>query len=70
MALSIGLTVSACTLPPNPPRSLAIQDNVVQSTAVSDTAQEKHLSEMSGKSDCVLTSGEVHLGCNWITQYY
>ena len=70
MALSIGLTVSACTFPAHSPRSFAIQDNVVQSTAVTDTAQGKHLSAVAGESDCVLTSGDVHLWCNWITRYY
>ena len=70
MALSIGLTVSACTFPGNSPRSLAIQDNMAQSTAVTDTAQGNHLSAVSGDSDCVLTRGDVHLWCNWITRYY
>lgn len=70
MALSIGLTVSACTFPANAQRSLAIQDNMVQSTAVPDTAQGKHLSAVAGESDCVLTRGDIHLWCNWITRYY
>ena len=70
LAFSIGLTVSACTFSANSPRSVATQDNLVQSSVVTDMTQGKHLSAVGGEADCVLTTGDVHFWCNWITRYY
>ena len=70
MAFSIGLTVSSCTFPANSPRSLAIQNDMVEPAVVTPTAQEKHLSAVGSESDCILTTADVHFWCNWITRYY
>jgi hypothetical protein len=32
--------------------------------------EEKRLSAVGSDSDCVLTTGDIHLWCKWITRYY
>lgn len=70
MAFWIGLAVSSCTFQANSPRSSAIPNNAIQPADVRRMAQPKHLVAVGSESDCVLTTGDIHLWCNWITQYY
>ena len=68
MACWIGLTASSCTFPAHSPRPLSIQNNPVQQTALTPTTQA--VSAVGSESDCVLSTGEIHLWCKWITRYY
>ena len=68
MACWMGLTTSSCTFQAPSPRPLAIQNNPVQQTVVTPTPQA--ISATGSESDCVLSTGEVHLWCKWITRYY
>ena len=70
MALLIGLAVSSCTFHAHSARSLDMPNNVVEPTVVTSTASGEQLSAVGSESDCVLSTADVHLWCNWITRYY
>ena len=71
-ACCIGLSVSACALHENTNPSLTIQKDVVQTTVLTGAAQsqDKPFAATDGDSDCVLTTGDIHLWCKWISRYY
>jgi hypothetical protein len=71
LALGIGLVLASCAFQPNPPTPLAMQKES-QPVMLNGPArqEEKRLSAVGSDSDCVLTTGDIHLWCKWITRYY
>ena len=71
-ACYIGLSVSACAFHPNSSPSLTLQTDVVQPTVLTDAAHpdDKPFATADRDSDCVLTTGDIHLWCKWISRYY
>ena len=71
-AVCIGLAIASCAYQPHPATSLAIQKDVVQPTVLTPPAGQegKKLSAEGGDTDCVLTTGDIHLWCKWIARYY
>jgi hypothetical protein len=61
----IGLTTSSCTFQAHAPRSLSLQNNPAQQSVMAPASQA--IFSPGSESDCVLTKGEVHLWCKWIT---
>ena len=72
MAFSVGLSVTSCAYHPRSDTPMAIKKDLVQPNL--STGQQgregKHVSAMGSDSDCVLATGDIHLWCSWITQYY
>jgi hypothetical protein len=67
----VACTFISCAAQSQPLSRLPIQNDVLQSTVLSQTEQERHkLSAADGEADCVLTTGDIHLWCKWITRYY
>ena len=67
----IGCTFVSCASQLQPGSSSSLQNDVLRPTVLSQTEQEKHkLSATDGEADCVLTTGDIHLWCKWITRYY
>jgi hypothetical protein len=67
-ALSVGFALASCAFQPNsstPP--LAMQKKIQPKVL---TEPGKKLSAVGTDSDCVLTTGEIHLWCKWISRYY
>ena len=72
MALSIVVAVTSCAYQPKSSTPLPIQKDVVQPAAIPGSAGEegKTLAAEGRDSDCVLTTGDLHLWCKWIARYY
>jgi hypothetical protein len=71
-AFSIAVSISACAVHPPTAPALPLTKDVVHPNGLSDPAQEKqkHLSAGDTDSDCVMTTGDIHLWCKWISRYY
>ncbi len=71
-ACCVGLSVSSCAFHPNTSPSLTIQKDVGQPNVLTGAAQSenKPFSTADRDSDCVLTTGDIHLWCQWISLYY
>lgn len=71
LALGVGFAVASCTFQPKPATPLVIQKEIQPAVSTGPAGQEgKKLSAVGNDSDCVLTTGEIHLWCKWITRYY
>jgi hypothetical protein len=72
MALCLGVALASCAYQPNSSTPLSIQKDVVQPARLTapPLQQGKKLTAVGSDSDCVLTTGELHLWCKWITRYY
>jgi hypothetical protein len=67
--ICVACTFVSCASQPQP--ALPTPNDVLQSTVSSQNVQERHkLSAKDGEADCVLTTGNIHLWCKWITRYY
>ena len=65
----VACTFVSCASQPQP--ALPTHNDVLQPTVLSQKEQERHkLSATDGEADCVLTTGNIHLWCKWITRYY
>jgi len=65
----VACTFVSCASQPQP--ALSTPNDVLRSTVSSQKEQERHkLSAKDGETDCVLTTGNIHLWCKWITRYY
>ena len=70
-ALSLGFALASCAFQPNSSTPPLAKQNEVQPAVLTEPAgQEKRLSAVGSDSDCVLTTGEIHLWCKWIGRYY
>lgn len=70
-ALCLGLALTSCTFQPPSPTPLTVQEDIQPAAAAGPAGHEgKKLSAVGGESDCVLTTGDIHLWCKWITRYY
>jgi hypothetical protein len=71
-ACCIGMSMSSCTFHPATNPSLTIHKDIDQATVLTGAprAGEKPLSAANRDSDCVLTTGDIHLWCTWISRYY
>jgi hypothetical protein len=71
-ALCVGVAVSSCAFQSASTPSLPIPQNVVQPTDqnIPPHPQGKQLSRADSDSDCVLSRGDLHLWCRWITRFY
>ena len=71
LALGVGCFIASCAFPPTPATPLIIQEEIQPAELAEPAGQERRkLSAAGNDSDCVLTTGEIHLWCNWITRYY
>ena len=71
LALGVGFAVASCALQPKPATPSAMQKENQPVLLNGPAGQEgKRLSAVGSDSDCVLTTGEIHLWCKWITRYY
>jgi hypothetical protein len=71
-AFSVAVTLCGCTLQTHPYSSLTVQKDVPRPADLASDAQQerKHLSARDSDADCVLTTGDIHLWCKWISRYY
>jgi hypothetical protein len=71
-AFSIALSVLGCTFQTHPQSAFTIPKDVIRPNDLTSQVQqeEKHLSARDSESDCVLTTGDIHLWCKWISRYY
>ena len=72
MALCIVVAVTSCAYQQKFSTPLAIKKDVAQPAAIPGSAGEegKTLAAEGRDSDCVLTTGDLHLWCKWIARYY
>lgn len=71
LALGVGCVIASCAFQPTPATPLVIQKETQPAELTEPAGQERRkLSAAGNDSDCVLTTGEIHLWCNWITRYY
>jgi hypothetical protein len=71
LALGVGCVIASCAFPPTPATPLIIPKEIQPAELTEPAGQERRkLSAAGNDSDCVLTTGEIHLWCNWITRYY
>jgi hypothetical protein len=70
--LSLGCTTFAsCAYQQGTQRPFAIQESIVQPTVFTEPLRPQGSRALAGdESDCVLSTGDIHLWCNWISQYY
>jgi hypothetical protein len=70
LALGVGCVIASCAFPPTPATPLIIQEEIQPAESEPAGQERRKLSAAGNDSDCVLTTGEIHLWCNWITRYY
>ena len=71
LALGVGFAIASCAFQPTPATPLVIQKEVQPAELTWPAGQEgKKLSAVGNDSDCVLTTGDIHLWCKWITRHY
>ena len=71
LALGVGCVIASCAFPPTPATPLVIQKEIQPAELTEPAGQQKStLPAAANDSDCVLTTGEIHLWCKWITRYY
>jgi hypothetical protein len=67
----VACTFVSCASQPQPASSLPPHNDVLQLPVLSQKEPERHkLSATDAEADCVLTTGNIHLWCKWITRYY
>jgi len=71
-ALSVGFALASCASQPNSSTSPLAMQKEIQPAVLTEPAEPggKRLSAVGIDSDCVLTTGEIHLWCKWIARYY
>jgi len=71
LALGVGCVITSCAFQPTPATPLITQKEIQPAELTEPAGQERRkLSAAGNDSDCVLTTGEIHLWCKWITRYY
>jgi hypothetical protein len=71
LALCVEFTLASCAFQPTPATSLVSQKEIQPAELTEPTGQERRkLSAAGNDSDCVLSTGEIHLWCKWISRYY
>ena len=71
LAMSVGFAIASCAFQPTPATPLVIRKEIQPAELTGPARQEsRRLSSLDNDSDCVLTTGEIHLWCKWITRYY
>ena len=69
--LSVGFALASCAFQSNSAAPLAVPTDI--QPAVNDRPAEhegKKYSAVGRDADCVMTTGDIHLWCKWITKYY
>ena len=70
-ALCVGCVVASCAFQSNSTVPLVIHQETQPTVLTVPAGQEgKRLSAAGSESDCVLTTGDIHLWCKWISRYY
>ena len=69
LALGVGFAVASCAFQPKPATPLVIQEEI-QPAELTGPVRQEGKRAVGSDSDCVLTTGEIHLWCKWITRYY
>lgn len=71
LALGVGCVITSCAFQPTPATPLVLQKESQPAELTEPAGQERRkLSAAGNDSDCMLTTGEIHLWCKWITRYY
>ena len=67
--LNVGFVLTSCAFQSKSTAPVAVPD---EPAAMAQPAQqdEKKFSAKDNDADCVLTTGEIHLWCKWISRYY
>ena len=65
-------SMASCANQPPAVESLTTQPELMSPTVFTEppTQERQTVSGASKDADCVLTTGDVHLWCNWISKYY
>jgi hypothetical protein len=69
-ALCVGFALASCAFPPKSSAPLPIENETPAALPRLAGPDGKKLSAVDNESDCVLTTADIHLWCNWITRYY
>lgn len=71
-ALSFVLSLTSCASPPTSVDASTPAPDTVQPTLSTQVLgpDGKTSSENANEADCVLSSGSIHLWCNWISRFY
>jgi hypothetical protein len=68
---SVGFALSSCAFQSNSTTPVAIQEDMQPAAVARPAAQEgKKFSAIGSDIDCVLTTGDIHFWCKWISRYY
>jgi hypothetical protein len=71
-ALVFASVVTSCAFQPKVGEPVMSQQGEIQSTVTSEslTQERRTLAGRDKDSDCILTTRDIHLWCNWIARYY
>lgn len=69
--LSVGFALASCAFQSNSAAPVTVQEDRPAFALDQPTQQEaKKFSAIGSDADCVLTTGDIHFWCKWITRYY
>jgi len=71
-ALVFASVITSCAYQPKVSEPLLSQQGKIQPTVTSEplTQERRTLAGRDKDSDCILTTRDIHLWCNWIARYY
>ena len=71
-ALVLASVITSCAFQPKAGEPLMSQQGEIQSTVTSESLRQERrtLAGRDKESDCILTTRDIHLWCNWIARYY
>ena len=69
--LNLGFALASCAFQSNSAAPLAIHEEMQPAAMARPTEKEgKKFSAIGSDTDCVLTTGDIHFWCKWISRYY
>jgi hypothetical protein len=69
--LSVGFALASCAFQSNSAAPVALPEDTQPAPMNRPAEQEgKKFSAIGSDADCVLTTGDIHFWCKWITRYY
>jgi hypothetical protein len=71
-ALFLASVITSCAYQPKVGEPLLSQQGKIQPIVTSEPLQQEQrtLAGHDKESNCILTTHDIHLWCNWIAQYY
>ena len=69
--LNVGFVLASCASQSNSTVPVAVPEDMQPAVMAPSAQQEgKRFSAIGNDADCVLTTGDIHLWCKWISRYY